>query len=71
VDSAHFAELYPEFGITDDESFLAWCESQQNLLPLCAMHHRGVLGIHTIHYPAWIVQRELKAGVAAPERKAP
>lgn len=68
VDEAHFAQLYPEFHITDDESFLAWVESEGNLLPLCIQHHRGVLGIHTVHYPAWLVQRFMKAEVTAPER---
>lgn len=69
VDTAHFERLYPEFKIASDEEFLNWVESEGNLLPLCKMHHVGILGIHTIHYPAWLVQRFMKAGVVPPERK--
>lgn len=69
VDEAHFQQLYPEFHIQSDEDFLAWVEGEGNLLPLCKMHHVGILGIHVIHQPAWIVQRFLKAGIPAPERK--
>jgi hypothetical protein len=67
VDVAHFEQLYPEFKIASDEEFLTWIEGEGNLLPLCAFHHRGVCGIHSIHYPAWQVQRFMKAGVGPPE----
>lgn len=69
VDVAHFRELYPEFHIESDDAFLEWVESEGNLLPLCKMHHTGILGIHVIHYPGWLVQRFMKAGIQAPERK--
>ncbi|GAC1530318.1 MAG: hypothetical protein NVS2B16_37300 [Chloroflexota bacterium] len=69
VDVPHFQQLYPEFSVKSDEEFLTWIEGEGNLLPICKMHHTGVLGIHTIHYPGWLVQRFMKAGVAAPERK--
>ena len=69
VDVEHFRKLYPEFQIASDEAFLEWIEGEGNLLPLCKMHHVGILGIHTIHYPGWLVQRFMKAGVDAPERK--
>lgn len=69
VDEAHFAQLYPDFHVADDATFLAWVEGEGNLTPLCVMHHRGLLGIHTIHYPAWLVQRFMKNGIAPPERK--
>lgn len=69
VDSKHFGELYPEFHVADDESFLTWIEGEGNLLPLCVVHHRGVLGIHSILYSPWLVQRFMKAGVTEPERK--
>jgi hypothetical protein len=69
VDISHFTQLYPEFGLTDDESFFRFVEEEGNLTILCRMHHIGVLGIHSIHYPAWLAQRFLKAGIAAPERK--
>lgn len=68
VDPDHFARLYPQFGISGEEALLEWCESDANLLPLCPNHHRGILGIHTIHYPAWIAQRFLLAGAADPEK---
>jgi hypothetical protein len=71
VDVAKFAADYPELHVTDDATFLDFVESEGNLTPLCAMHHRGMLGIHTIHYPAWVLQRVMKDGVTAPERKAP
>ena len=71
VDVAHFRQLYPDFGIADDAAFLDWVESEGNLLPLCKMHHTGILGIHTIHYPAWQLQRVMKAGIPVPERKVP
>lgn len=69
VDVQLFDHLYPELHCTDDEEFLAFVESEGNLLPLCVQHHRGLLGIHTIHYPAWLVQRVMAKGVQAPERK--
>lgn len=69
VDVAHFEKLYPEFKIDDDEKFLTWINAEANLLPLCVQHHRGVIGVHSIHYPAWVVQRFMIQGITAPERK--
>lgn len=68
---ARFVAEHPEFAhdVTDDESFRRWVESEGNLLPLCKMHHTGVLGIHVIHYPQWEEQRYQKDGVDAPEEK--
>ena len=71
VDVAHFRALYPEFQIASDDAFLDWINSEANCLPLCAQHHRGVLGIHSIHYSGWVAQRFMKAGVSPPERKLP
>ena len=71
VDVARFAALYPEFGVTDDETFLSFVEGEGNLTVLCRRHHREYLGIHTIPYPAWLTQRFLRAGVAAPAREVP
>lgn len=35
-----------------------WLDSENNMLVLCAQHHRGSrTGIHTITYPAWKLQR--------------
>lgn len=69
VDVDHFRALYPEFHLMNDEEFLLWVESEGNLLPLCKAHHTGLLGVHTIHYPAWITQRFLRTGVPVPEMK--
>jgi hypothetical protein len=71
VDVDHFRALYPEFHVESDDAFLDWINGEGNLLPLCSRHHVGILGIHTIHYPAWVVQRVMKAGVTAPEQKLP
>ena len=71
VSVEHFIALYPEFGIKTDEEFHVWTQSEGNLLCLCPMHHRGILGIHTIHYSAWVCQRFLKAGAMPPEHLVP
>ena len=66
VDVAKFDEAY---GLhLSDEDFLAYVEGEGNLLPLCAQHHRGHLGIHTLPGPLWIIQKYLKAGLSAPAR---
>jgi catechol 2,3-dioxygenase-like lactoylglutathione lyase family enzyme len=57
VDVARFAALYPEFHVENDEDFLAFCESEGNLLALCRECHRGSQGIHSVVYSAWVVGR--------------
>ena len=32
-------------------------DSEGNMLVLCALHHRGPAGIHSITYPLWKLQR--------------
>jgi len=66
VDLTKFSEVFPEFTGKTDEEFLAWIESEGNLLPLCRQHHIGVFGIHVIPYPLWLPQKFLKDGVVAP-----
>ena len=40
-----------------------WLDSEGNMLVLCSEHHRhGLVGIHSITYPAWVAQRWLKDG---------
>ena len=40
-----------------------WLDSEGNMLVLCSEHHRhGLIGIHSITYPAWVAQRWLKDG---------
>lgn len=55
VDLDKFIEAYPEFGLVhgDEEAFLAWIESESNLLALCKLHHTGPQGIHCLPYPIW------------------
>ena len=44
VDLARLEAVYP--GVSDASQVGAWIESAENLLWLCAKHHRGVGGIH-------------------------
>jgi hypothetical protein len=47
---------WPE--ITDRAKLAEWVDSEQNMLCLCAAHHRcSFRGIHSISYPAWLLQR--------------
>lgn len=40
-----------------------WLDSEGNMLVLCSAHHRhGLVGIHSITYPAWVAQRWLLDG---------
>jgi hypothetical protein len=49
--------------VTDEPSLRAWLDSEGNMLVLCARHHRGPLtGIHSITYPAWLLQRYQGSG---------
>lgn len=66
VDIHRFEELYPEFNIIDDESFLNFVEGEGNLLPLCMFHHRSSGGIHSLPYPCWIAQRFWKSDLPSP-----
>ena len=69
VDVGKFDEAYG-LHLTDEADFLAYVESEGNLLALCAYHHRGGGGIHCLPGPLWIVQRYIKNGMAAPARLA-
>lgn len=57
IDPKTLATDYPEFDITDEDSFKKWLDSEGNLLILCAQHHRGFNGIHSITYPPFLAQR--------------
>ena len=65
VDVTKFDEAYG-LHLASDDDFLAYVEGEGNLLPLCSAHHRSHLGIHSIPDPLWVVQKYLKAGLAAP-----
>ncbi|WP_125206434.1 hypothetical protein [Capsulimonas corticalis] len=71
VDLSKFEELYPEFNIHSDEDFKNWIEGEGNLLPLCKLHHTGILGIHVIPYPQWQILRYYRADLAAPAQVVP
>lgn len=66
VDVAKFAHLYPEFNVTDEATFVAFVESEGNLLPLCKLHHTGVEGIHLLPYPCWRALSVWKDGLPLP-----
>lgn len=58
IDWRKVAADFPQAGITSDEDFLRFAESEGGLLILCDKHHRGANhGIHTITYPAWTLDR--------------
>lgn len=69
VDVQHFAALYPEFRVESDEDFLAAIESEAGMLPLCLRRHRGDIGIHSILYSPWLVQRFKKADAPLPAQR--
>ena len=51
--SADFKEI-----MDDPQKLRQWLDSENNMLVLCATHHRGArTGIHMISYPAWKLQR--------------
>lgn len=64
IDLDKFNELY---GLhLDDEGFKQFIEEEGNLEPLCALHHRGAIGVHSMLAPQWNAYRVWKDGLAAP-----
>lgn len=58
VDPALVLADFPEMGAADDRHLRQWLDSEGNMLVLCPTHHRhGLVGIHSVTYPAWVVQR--------------
>lgn len=56
VDLALIVKDFP--ALTDTAALREWLDSEGNMLVLCAKHHRGSRhGIHSITYPAWLLQR--------------
>lgn len=44
--------------LTDRNKLAEWVDSESNMLVLCDAHHRGRrVGIHSITYPIWLLQR--------------
>ena len=53
---------FPQLGIDSDESFQRAANSEGGLMILCDLHHRAAeRGIHSITYPAWLLDRYAKA----------
>ena len=68
VDPRKVQADYPELDLSDPAKFGEWLDSEGNLLVLCAPHHRGFAGIHSITYPPFRAQRyETQALVGDPE----
>jgi hypothetical protein len=65
VDYTKLAADFPEYHLDSEEAFLAWVESEGNLLMLCADCHRGPTGIHHVPYPCWVWQRWARTGIAS------
>ncbi len=64
VDLVKFNELY---GLhLDDEGFAQFIEEEGNLEPLCMMHHRGIMGVHSLPEPQWNALRVWKDGLQPP-----
>ncbi len=72
IDLTRFHEKFPEFaGATQtEEAFLAWVESEGNLLALCVDHHRGPHGIHCLPFPCWRALAIWRDGLELPGRLA-
>lgn len=54
---------FPEFDFSDEEKFKAWIDSEGNFMVLCAQHHRGFSGVHSITWPPFSAQRYARDGV--------
>lgn len=63
VDPKRVQQDFPELDISDSDAFRKWLDSEGNLLVLCAEHHRGFPGIHSVTYPPFRAQRYAREGV--------
>lgn len=52
--------------LESDEEFREYIESEGNLEPLCAVHHRTLIGVHRLPEPFWVAVRVWKEGMAPP-----
>lgn len=60
VDPALIIADFPSMGAADETHLREWLDSESNMLVLCDVDHRsGLEGIHSVSYPAWVVQRYL------------
>lgn len=63
VDWQKVAKDFPQAGLHSDEDFLRFAESEAGLMILCDVHHRHPgKGIHSVTYPAWLLDRYAEAG---------
>lgn len=67
VDLAWLARDYP--GIDNPEEVGAWVESADNLLVLCARHHRGYGGIHHASASDYEAQKYVRGLIGPPPDK--
>lgn len=58
VDLAALEVDYP--GISNPDEVGAWIESEQNFRWLCAFHHRGHAGTHTVSHADWEAGQYMK-----------
>jgi hypothetical protein len=56
---------YP--GISDPDKVGEWIESAENLVYLCAKHHRGVGGIHHAAFADYTAEKYIKNLISKPE----
>jgi len=62
IDWQKVARDFPQAGLHSDEDFLRFAESEAGLLILCDRHHRWPgSGIHSVTYPAWLLDRYARA----------
>ena len=58
IDWQKVAGDFPQAELHSNEDFLAYAESEGGLMILCDVHHRHPgKGIHTVTYPAWLLDR--------------
>jgi hypothetical protein len=69
VDLDKFNEFYG-LHLVDEEAFLRFIEEEGNLEPLCTLHHRGILGVHSLGVPQWNALRVWKDDLEPPARRA-
>lgn len=61
IDWQKVAKDFPQAGLHSDEDFLRFAESEGGLMILCDKHHRSPgLGIHSVTYPAWLLDRYVR-----------
>ena len=58
IDWQKVAKDFPQAGLHSDEDFLNFAQSEGGLTILCDRHHRSAgQGIHSVTYPAWLLDR--------------